>query len=394
MEMLIEICEQSIKHSKWKWLPGWIKKIFGISDKMTIITPEFEAVLFSKYKDVFDIVDLSNSQDQYYGWSESATTQDFIIDILANRYYLQKDFAKSFLLQNSITALESNPNLTLIAEIEALYHKKNKSPMDLYLTGNSNVDAYLADIKGTVYLSQGNLEKALSFFKKANNDSDIPYLIFGHNRIESFESNENKVMRGDYVNDFPFIKNNMNKKELTEILIQLQKAAKKNDVLAAKANYLLGNFFYNVTSTGYYRHVLRFDRNNGNGEKYRGDNNVPANLYDNVYLKGYAYSYYYPDNLALPNHYLERAMTLAKDNELRAHIAFALSKTEQEEFYIKNNLLGYDYRHNEKSLEGDGILITNRKYFKELSKYSNTRFYKEVKTNCLYFDYYSAFFSQ
>ena len=85
-------------------------------------------------------------------------------------------------------------------------------------------------------------------------------------------------------------------------------------------------------------------------------------------------------------------MALAKDNELRARIAFALSKTEQLAFYLKYDILSdYYYRHSdENSPENDGILISNRKYFKELSKYSNTKFYKEVKTNCLYFNYYVA----
>ena len=391
MEMLIEICKQPLQKSKWAWLPQWLKKIFRISDKITVITPEFENILFAKYKDVFDGIDFSSIQDEY---PLNVTTQDFVIDILANRYYIQKDFAKSFLLQNSITALESNPDLDLVAEIEAFYHKNDKSPMDKYLKRDSNADAYLAGIKGTVYLAQGNLEKALSYFKNADDNSDIPNLIFGYNRIESFESPENEVMRIDYADDFPAVKSRMNKKELTEVLIQLQNTAKKDDELAAKANYLLGNFFYNTTSTGYYRHILRFDSNNGNGEKYRGDNNEPVNLYGDVYLKGYAYSYYFPDNLTLPNQYLERAMALAQDDELRARIAFALSKTEQEEFYLKYDMLGYYYWYNEEAPEEDGILISNRKYFKELSKYSNTRFYDEVKTYCLYFNYYSASFSQ
>ena len=199
MQLMIEICEQPIKQSKWAWLPKWLKKIFGISDRITIITPEFENILFSKYKSFFDAIDLSGTQDRYY--SSTATTQDFVVDILANRYYLQKDLAKSFFLQNSIEALESNPNLDLIAEIEAFCHKKNKTPMDNFLAGDSDVDAYLAGIKGTVYLAQGDLKKAASCFKNANDDSDIPDLIFGYNLIESFESHEDEVMRVDYLND-------------------------------------------------------------------------------------------------------------------------------------------------------------------------------------------------
>ena len=390
MEMLIDICEQPIKQSRWAWLPKWIKRIFGISDNITIITPEFEATLFSKYKNVFDSLDLPTMQDQSDD-SLSGSTQDFIIDILANRYYLQKDLAKSFLLQNNITALESNPNLDLITEIEAFYRKKNKSPMDKYLAENSPDETYLNNLKGTVYLAQGDVDKALSYFKNADDSSSISNLIFGYNRIESFESPEDEVMQADYLRDFPFIKIYMNKQELTEALLQLQKIAKKDDEQAAEANYLLGNFFYNTTSTGYYRHILRFDEDNEYDEKYRV-NNKPFNLYGNVYLKDYGSAYYFLDNMDLPNQYLVRAMTLAKDDELRARIAFAFSKTEQEAYYLDNNMLTIDWYYDGDS-KNDGVLISNRKYFHELNKYSNTKFYKEVKTNCLYFNYYVTNYS-
>jgi len=376
LAMLIEICEQPK------------------------ITPEFENTLFLKYKNIFETKPNDYYSDNYSG------TEDFIIDILANRYFLQGEYAKSFLLQNSVTDLMANPDLTLIGYIETFFNKKDKSPMEKYLTEKNsaqNIAEIIGDIRGTAYLAQGDFENALKNFNKVGKNyktctsnwyadslppdaydgySNIANLIFGYNKMESFSSPDDQTMQAAYLSDFPFIKAKMNKKELTENLIQLQKIAQKNNELAARANYLLGNFFYNVTSTGYYRHVLRFDCTNGNGEKYRGDNNTAVNIYGNAYFKNYSNLHYYPDNLTLPNNYLQRAFSLTTDRELLAHIAFALSAVEQAEFYVQNNLLDYSWGD-------DNVLISDRKYFKELSRFSDTKFYQEVRTNCLYFEYYT-----
>lgn len=394
LEMLLDICEQPI------------------------ITPEFEKILFSKYKNIFH----DNLKNNDY-----TSTQSFIIDILANRYFLQKQYAQSFLLHNQITDLEYNPNLSLLEDIVALYHKKNKSPMDVYLVKNIspygyhgnvqkkqtdfNFDEYVAQMKGNVYLSQGELQKALAEFQKVSNNftlfslnhrygeeqtlkpneyngySNIPYYIFGYNKIESFQSPESEVMGVDYLKDFKFIKSTMNKRELTEALISLQKIAQKENEQSSKANYLLGNFFYNTSSTGYYRHILRFDKNNQNGTKFY-DNNTHLDIFAKVYFKDYPYTAYFLDYTKIPTQYLEKALSLAKDRELKARIVFALSKVEQEDFYLGNNLLGYYWYYRDKLPEGDGILIKNRRYFASLSDLKDTQFYKEVKSNCLYFEYY------
>jgi hypothetical protein len=156
----------------------------------------------------------------------------------------------------------------------------------------------------------------------------------------------------------------------------------RNNALRHNAVYLNA-----VRQNSVLNNAVRHDGKRHKTVLLNNESHKPVNLYGNVYLKGYAGAYFFPDNLILPYQYLDRAMSLAQDDELRARIAFALAKTEQLEFYVKNDMLGY-YWFSDEAPEGDGILISNRKYFRELSKYSNTRFYNEVKTNCLYFDYY------
>ena len=376
-----------------------------------LITADVEKMLSTKYKSTF-----LQSKRNEYTWR----TDNFLEDVLANRYYIQKDYAKSFLMSNNITSLENNPDMTLLDALEAFYNKANKNDFEKYIAKNmypsqsdskineANFDmpSYFSNMRGTVYLANGDIEKALASFKKVNprfsqyrlnwssdgkNEyttfkgqyngfSGISNSIFGYNKIECFDCGEDTVMQTDYLKEFPFIKPSMNKLELTEALLELRKTASLGNEQAAKANYLLGNFFYNTTSTGYFRHILRFDQDNAYCEKYRST--TPINIYSNIYFKNYGYSSFFVNKISVSQQYLEKAYQLSQTPELKARIAFALSKCEQETYYEKKYGNSYYW------VESDDILIKNRKYFAELNKYKNTSFYNDIKTSCLYFNYY------
>jgi hypothetical protein len=361
------------------------------------ITAEIETALYNKYEKFWNPNTLE------------PMILPFITDVLANRYYLQKDYAKSFLLSHPLAYLEQNPNTELLSAIEKFYHKANKNPMEQHIAfslsyldsgklGPANTQQYIDYLWGNIYLAQGNLEKSLQAFKQikpdftimyfqeygdiqlftGKNDYDgyknVPSSVFGYNRVVWFDGLESAVMQTDFLTDFPFIKSFMNKKELVETLIQLQKIGKKNDELGAKANYLAGNFFYNVSRTGYYRHLLRFDQNNSAHNSKFGEQHKP-DIYNNIYFK--YYPTYYANNLNTPNAYLQTAYTQAKNPELKARILFALAKCEQE---ADIDQAGWEYRWD--------TVNNSLKYFGELQKYSNTRFYSEVKSNCKYFESY------
>ncbi|MBW7870047.1 MAG: hypothetical protein H3C39_03180 [Flavobacteriia bacterium] len=397
------------------------------------IDADFEKLLLKKYSVIFE----QNSEvDTYYQSGNS--TKDFVIDILANRYFLQNDYAKSFLLQNYVSDLEANPDMSLLKDIKTFYYKKDKNEFEQWL--KSKVDAsfqvsgqmknrvvydfesWVANMEGTMALAEGDFMKALNFFKEVNpkfslrggvvaydenwnptfsNEvyngfSNIPDAVFGYNRIECFECPLELVMNTEFTEDFPLIKKKMNKKELTEALIQLDEAAKKKGETAAKAGYLLGNFYFNTTILGYFRELLTFDVNNSNGPKFHDYNYSPeVNVF---YFKAYGYRSNYQNHFELPFSYLETALANTDSPEMKARILFTLSKCEQGAFYnamdtdsvLKN--LTFDW-NNQSAYEQKVLTVKTgkyRKYFKELKKYSSTGFYKEVKSNCKYFDYYST----
>ncbi|MGS2760982.1 hypothetical protein [Sinomicrobium sp. M5D2P9] len=383
------------------------------------ITPDFEEKLVDQY----GLFDEKHKQRDVYFYLD---TRDFITDVLANRYLLQGDDAKAFLLQNNITALEYNPDLQLLEAIENLYDKKEKNILEQQLfanipprhydheTGKTTADTdfdfrvYAAFIRGNTLLRQGNAQKAKAELDKVpdnfspfatfyntmtqkeeplreswyNGHTNVRSTVFGYNRIECFECYEDlpigeteTVVETDYLEDFPFIKPLMNKRELADAVVQLEKEAGKKGEKSAKANYLLGNFYYNTTTIGYYRHILAFDRTNGNGDKYRNYDyyrkTIPRYPF---YFKNYSFRTWFPDNFRLPLGYLDKALLYARDNELKARILFAASKCEQGIFYSTddddelNNIDKVDYRE-----RGNKLLEIKtsryRGYFKELKAY-------------------------
>jgi len=300
------------------------------------ITPEVEKVLFEKYQELISIGNHGAS---------------FLTDVLANRYYLQEDYAKSFLISNHISVLEAEIDLDLLDKIETFILKSNKNEWEKRIAPSDNMIEYINYLRGDFYLANGDLEEALAAFSKISpyyyqKLTDISLEIFGYNQIECFRCPPEQVMKNDFSAQFSFIKKTMNKKELVEALIQLQEIGEQDNEKGTKANYLLGNFFYNVSITGYYRHIL-----------------------------------FYGNQTDIAADYLEKSYEQANDKELKARIAFALSKCEQARWDIKSSSSGDWFR-------GDDILISDRKYFAELAQYKGTRFYEEVKTHCKYFEYY------
>lgn len=405
------------------------------------ITPAYEQTILAKYG---DLLNFQLIYPKEYTYGEKIFTDEELLkdrlreltkDILANRYFLQGDKAKAFLIHNSIYDFAANPNWDLLIALENFDQKKNKNDFENYLVQLVNYQEYdeksyeyrwkksnykladfIANYKGTYYLKEGNFELAKAEFKKIPSSFKIETTsyysdeypttynwyggisngIFGYNRIECFNCSELQVMDKSYVNDFNFIPKEMNKLQLTDVLIQLTNLAKGKDEKASKANYLLANFYYNTTSLGYYRELLSLDRNNSNGPKFhdfiekKDENLLNQKVFVNYY-KGYNYYSQYINNFDSSLNYAKAALTQTANPELKAHILFTAAKAEQGKFYTYARNYWSDSKwyadyDDEKLI---AYKVKNyRKYFKELKSLANTKAYKTIKSNCKYFDTY------
>lgn len=428
------------KHSDFILHKKMIEMLMDLNQQDKI-TPAYEQSIMAKYGEILNF-ELKYPAEYEYG--AKIFTDDELLkdrfreiakDILANRYFLQGDKAKAFLIHNSIYDLAYNVNWPLLNAIDALDQKSNKNEFEKYLVSNITYFKYnentyeswkekskfkladfIANYKGTLYLKERKFDLAKREFSKVPTDfsietssyytsdknysynwySGISNGIFGYNKIECFTCPESEVISKPYVSEFTFIKPKMNKLELTEAIIKLVDIAKKSDERGIKANYLLANFYYNTTSLGYFRELLSFDRNNEHGPKFhkfinpKFENKIMDELFINYY-KNYEMAAQYLSNYTISSDYIKTALAKVKDPELKAQILFTASKIEQGQFYdyAANNLTDYEWYIDFATDEMIKYKVKNyRKYFDQLKSLSSTKTYKEVKSNCKYFDTY------
>lgn len=328
--------------------------------------------------------------------------QNIILDYVAHRYYKNNEIAKSFLIHNYIERADDLSSLTLIDDLESFYNKSNKSEFEKTLLSNlsekHNFIDYVNHLKGVYYLHRFDQDMALNFFnncKSTNNEIMISNSIFSNNTIECFNCDTEDVMIDQvYKADvFNFIKPDFNLKELTEYLIQLQDLTNNEIKWKAKlANYLLGNYYFNISNTGYYRGALT-DRG-GNDYSYFGSSYGDYNDGDEILQnkKGYNLvdiSYYTKDyfgsSLVAANYY-KNVIELSTDKELNARCLFLIAKCELNQMYNGADIKTYEVKLDTYS---EMNLPVSQAFFELKNNYSDTKFHDMIIEECSYFRYYS-----
>ncbi len=387
------------------------------------ITADFEAQVLKKFPTIF----LTKENADY--WDYDLSTEGFIKDILANRYFLQGEHGKSFLMNNPLSALQYSPNSHLVNEVEAFLNKKNKTPLEQQLVKKTkdigDIKSFFALIHGDIAMRNAEFEKAKKYYSETqkfggihrldwdytnkkevkrkyttteyDGYQNISNLVFGHNRLESFKSPEDFTMVNDYNQDFPFIKKRMNKLELVNTVLQLKNIGKKGNELSSKANQLIGNLLYNTSILGYYRHYFVMDLNNQNGPKFHFYNNEKP-VYDFYYKNFGDHSSIDADNFNLAIDYYQKAFSQSDNREQKARLLFQMASAEQGKYYQWEASLpeiGWDdkdWDEKQKSREKECIIKKNqafRTYFKKLkADYADTKTAQQLKGSCSYFEYF------
>ena len=395
------------------------------------IDSKFEEHLAQQYSQIFEEKKKSDSTDSYYD-DFMPDTGDFIRDILANRYFLQGEDGKSFLMSNSLSDLQYNPDMDLVKKVEAFVNKTNKNTFEKNII-SKNIDqkgdlpSFFNLIYGDAEMRNANFEEAKNYYSKAQNFAGIPResyvwdnnkqdyvplvydgknydgfhnvsdLVFGHNVWESFGSSASQSMKSeDFIKDFAIIKPKMSKLELANILIELKKLGNSNTEKAAQANQLIGNVLYNTSSLGYFRQYFVMDIDNSQGPKFDFEKNTTQY---NVYYKNYAWkSFVKPDNFDLAIQYYSKALKSASNVEQKARITFQLASAEQGKYYQwETNQPSIewsdkDWEAKTKKRDEDFAKEKNAKfrtYFSQLkSQYGNTATSQDLMGSCSYYHYF------
>lgn len=395
------------------------------------IDADFENKIMRDYKDYFvEKPAKKDSANVYEDEFSRPNTSEFLRDVLANRYFQQGEDGKSYLMNNKLSEIQYNPNADLVKKIEVFYKKANKTEFEKEIISKNmndvgDIDAFFNNIYGDQAMRNADFANAKKFYEKAKNFSgikrdyygydengndiktlpngsydgfnDISKLVFGHNKWESFGSAEDETMIPEpFVNDFTFIKDNMNKIELCNIALELQKIASGKDGKASQANQLLGNLLYNTSILGYFRELFVMDIDNSNGGKYDFARTASPFQY---YYKNYNYSTFIkPDNFDLSMNYYNKALNLSNNKEQKARIVFQLASAEQGKYYqweAKQADVPYGTTNWEEAEKKRIDLLEStkrkdyRKYFAMLkNQYGDTQTSKDLNLGCSYYSYF------
>lgn len=329
----------------------------------------------------------------------------YIIDKVASLYLKNNSTAKYYLLTSYISSIDQNGSDVFIEDLIRLNNKKNKNNFEKILL--SKLSLVVGDVsrKDILYYSKAmylfkdyKLEEALKYFELIENKDAvdwsykfnryIPSTIFSNNIKECFSCDQNIIMVDKMYldNNFSFIKNKSSIIDITRYLIELnQLASSKDFIVSSLSNYMLGNFYYNISDAGYYRDIIYAEGNGWSSHHLSNDN---INIYRIDKVKGKQFR-----NQNKAYNYYSKILKTSADRELKAKTLYMMSKCELEDMYF--NELRDVYTGSKWRGDYEGILNeTTSKYkksFKILKRdYSETQYYKEIINECSFFEYYSS----
>ncbi len=260
------------------------------------------------------------------------------------------------------------------------------------------LESYLKELRGTVYLGEGNLTNALNEFSTVNysninRNTDFPYgEYYNHFNldIDPFKGYINDL--NDTI-DWHVSNSNYTKytytKELKKLLdLEISSSSEKEKAITC---FKIGNAYYNSSLFGKAHHILyQYRFRNYDSYLYK-----EITLQNNGFIKQRGIRIY--DCYFKANEYYKKALAFANSSgnkELAAKCCFMLAKCEQNDFYMSDisKNIKYNYSSNVSSFSQEEIVKETSGYrsnFKLLKeKYSDTQFYKEAIKECKYFEYY------
>jgi hypothetical protein len=375
-----------------------MKTASEVSDKSKLKT-EAETVRFTakicglKKTDPSSVNSLWQEMNSNEHLKNSTTVLDFWNDAVSVLYLNYGEKARSFLVQNNITALREKLDLKLIEYIDVYLNSKEKhTAYDVFLIKNQcgdidNALNILREMRAMFYLQRNNLDLAIEELEKCskeyqNNSAffNSPYInktiwteMMGYPMYEvELERQNIKKLYEKY----SFLNKDYNLLTYIKQLKDLELRAEKDSDKAAEYYYLLGLARYNTGVWGWHRPLMYFRESNfGSAVWWTADKEeTPTPIYKNYEWKAELFH-----DVDIAKNYLSKALKYSNNSEMKAKTIYLMAKVEK----IRNLKSYWDENYMSKEYY---------ELFKDLkSNYSKTAFYKEILRECYDF---SVFVSQ
>ncbi|MBL6448585.1 hypothetical protein JMN32_19900 [Fulvivirga sp. 29W222] len=413
----------------WKLADSYLsflqKDIIAAKDKLSAVKSSIYADQVNTLKHIYEVFSwksigakeeayLANvigdlKGDAYY-YLSSENWKHLVQDQAGHLYYRKGQLAKAFLTHNDLDRLRYINSLALIEDFEKLaaqgtYNSFEKQLIDRTrnTTGKHGLAEYVKFVKGVYYLLQADPAKALAQLKdnpmSAQSGIDMSNFVsarvFSNNIMECFDCEEIEVMEDSVflASVYSFIKPTFSKADLAANLLKLDSMTQDTKQWKRKlSHYLLANYYFNVSNTGYFRGTLVGDGNCCNydyfpyskgemtSEEYIADNRG-YNLY---YLDGKKRSDYHLAEKAY-EHY-QKVIENSTDTELNARCLYMMAKCELNRLYNETPNRYWYYKGEVSEVE-----LPYKKSFQKLkAEYQSTKFYSKIIDECSFFRYYDG----
>lgn len=354
------------------------------------------------------------------GWTSEPDWKYAVLDQVGHLYYKDGDLAKAFLTHNRLQNTHELASHTLVDSLLRFLEKNDGTPFERLLRKRAISDAegkepiaHLRYVKGSYYLKSAEPKLALTEFQRARryleNKQDpgefewntVSGWVFSNNTKECFGCPETEIMEDSiFLHEaYPFLEDRpMRIEELAEAMIKLDSMTRKAEEWKRKlAHYLRGNFYYNMTTSGYYRGALT-----GKGNCCNYEHGERPTQYEKVLKERSGYNlfdfnsptlYHGLAKEALKEY--EKVLERSENRELNARTLYMMAKCELNIMYSEDwdELKGERLTRYQGNYDGglNKAILEYKSSFDRLHrKYRNTDFYDEIIEECGFFEHYVA----
>ncbi len=294
---------------------------------------------------------------------------DYLNDKLAHDYAVNNRPGKAFRMQHTLSDLKANPQLPIVEDLLDVCRKEKPSRMERALIakkGGGIILSDLLDMRGTILLGQNKPEAALEAFK------DLPRAEWDNVLLYPFRDSLADCVSCEPLDSVDYY----TKIALLDKIFELEYQAKADYHDAATYFYQLGLAYYNMTYFGSAWKAVDFFRSGSNWDYSR----------DGVYQKAfYPYGNREFQDCSQALFYFDKAIELARGQELAARACFMAARCEQKRYFLSKDC---DYNPYSNQIP---VIPENyrRHYDLLLNDYNQTKFFELAISECKFFAAYA-----